>query len=25
LKDNVPGYRMLREERTTPLPINPYD
>jgi LPS-assembly protein len=25
LKDNVPGYRMLREERTTPLPFNPYD
>ncbi|MEP7057498.1 MAG: LPS-assembly protein LptD, partial [Caldimonas sp.] len=25
LKDNIPGYRLLREERTAPLPINPYD
>ena len=25
LKDNVPGYRMLREERAAPQSINPYD
>ena len=25
LKDNVPGYRLLREERPAPLPFNPYD
>jgi LPS-assembly protein len=25
LKDNVPGYRMLREDRTEPLPLNSYD
>ncbi len=25
LKDNVPGYRMLREGPTEPLPFNPYD
>ncbi len=25
LKDNVPGYRMLREGRTEPLPFNPYE
>ncbi|MEO7335348.1 MAG: LPS assembly protein LptD [Caldimonas sp.] len=25
LKDNVPGYRMLREDRATSLPINPYE
>ena len=25
LKDNVPGYRLLREERLAPLPFNPYD
>ena len=25
LKDNVPGYRLLREERPEPLPFNPYD
>ena len=25
LKDNIPGYRLLREGRGTPLPTNPYD
>ena len=25
LKDNVPGYQLLREERTTNPPFNPYD
>jgi len=25
LKDNVPGYQLLREERTTTSPFNPYD
>ena len=25
LKDNVPGYQLLREERTTNTPFNPYD
>jgi LPS-assembly protein len=25
LKDNVPGYRLLREEKPEPLPFNPYD
>jgi len=25
LKDNIPGYRLLREERTTAQPYNPYD
>ena len=25
LKDNVPGYQLLREERTTISPFNPYD
>jgi LPS-assembly protein len=25
LKDNIPGYRMLREDRAAPLPLNPYD
>ncbi|HEY2561114.1 MAG TPA: LPS assembly protein LptD [Caldimonas sp.] len=25
LKDNVPGYQMLREERTTTTPFTPYD
>jgi Organic solvent tolerance protein OstA len=25
LKDNVPGYQLLRDERTTPSPFTPYD
>jgi len=25
LKDNIPGYRLLREERTTPPAYSPYD
>ena len=25
LKDNVPGYRLLREDRPAPAPFNPYD
>jgi LPS-assembly protein len=25
LKDNVPGYQLLRDERTTSSPFNPYD
>ncbi len=25
LKDNVPGYQLLRDERTTSTPFNPYD
>ena len=25
LKDNVPGYQLLREERTTTIPFTPYD
>jgi LPS-assembly protein len=25
LKDNVPGYQLLREERTTITPFTPYD
>ena len=25
LKDNVPGYQLLREERTTTTPFTPYD
>jgi LPS-assembly protein len=25
LKDNIPGYRLLREERASPQPYNPYD
>jgi LPS-assembly protein len=25
LKDNIPGYRLLREERTTPTTYTPYD
>jgi len=25
LKDNVPGYQLLRDERTTTTPFNPYD
>jgi LPS-assembly protein len=25
LKDNVPGYQLLREERTTATPFTPYD
>ena len=25
LKDNIPGYRLLREDRPTPPPFNPYE
>jgi hypothetical protein len=25
LKDNVPGYQLLREERNTTIPFTPYD
>jgi len=25
LKDNVPGYQLLRDERTTSSPFTPYD
>ena len=25
LKDNIPGYKLLREERTTALPMTSYD
>jgi len=25
LKDNIPGYRLLRDDRSAPAPMNPYD
>ena len=25
LKDNIPGYRLLREQRSTPAPMNAYE